>query len=371
MSYKKILFIDRDGCLIEEPADEQVDALEKFRLMPGVIPALLRLKQAGYRFVMVSNQDGLGTERFPQADFEGPQQLLLQILSSQGIEFDAIHIDASLPEDHAPTRKPGVGMVLEYLRDPSLDRTHSAVIGDRLTDLQLAENMGLRGVRVGPEGEAWSAVADALLSTPRRASVTRNTNETRIALTVDLDQRSLAAPQGDDTATPDSQVGAIDSGIGFFDHMLDQLASHGGFGLSLSCQGDLHIDEHHSVEDCALALGQALDQALGDRVGVGRYGFTTAMDESLATVAVDLSGRPAFVFEGEFCRERVGELSTEMVKHFFASLSQALRCAIHIEVRGDNAHHQVEACFKAVGRALRAAFARSAEGGLPSTKGLL
>ena len=365
MSFKKILFIDRDGCLIEEPADEQVDALDKFRLMPGVIPALLRLKQAGYRFVMVSNQDGLGTARFPQEDFDGPHQLLLHILSSQGIEFDAIHIDASLPEDHAPTRKPGVGMLLDYLRDPNLDRTHSAVIGDRLTDLELADNMGLRGLRVGAEGERWATIADALLSTPRQASVTRNTNETRITATVNLDGRLS------DALTQGSQVAAISTGIGFFDHMLDQLASHGGFALKLSCQGDLHVDEHHSVEDCALALGQALDQALGDRVGVGRYGFTAAMDESLATVAVDLSGRPAFVFQGHFCRDQVGELSTEMVKHFFASLSQTLRCALHIEVRGDNAHHQVEACFKAVGRALRQAFVRSADGGLPSTKGQL
>lgn len=356
MSYQKILFIDRDGCLIEEPADEQIDAYEKFRLMPGVIPALLRLKQAGYRFVMVSNQDGLGTARFPQADFDGPQHLLLQILSSQGIDFDAIHIDASLPEDHAPTRKPGVGMLLGYLRDPQLDRQHSAVIGDRDTDLQLADNMGLRGLRVGPKGSDWPSIADTLLSTPRSAEVTRRTNETQIRVQVNLDARAPIA---------------LNSGIGFFDHMLEQLASHGGFALSLSCQGDLHIDEHHSVEDCALALGQALDQALGDRVGIGRYGFTAAMDESLASVALDLSGRPALVFNGEFSRDQVGALSTEMVKHFFASLAQTLRCAIHVDLRGDNAHHQVEACFKALGRALRMALARQADGGLPSTKGVL
>ncbi len=355
MSIRKILFIDRDGCLIEEPADEQVDSFDKFRLMPGVIPALLDLKRAGFRFVMVSNQDGLGTESFPEADFIGPHELLLQILSSQGIGFDAIHIDASFPHDNAPTRKPGVGMLLDYLRDPGLDRRHSAVIGDRETDLQLAANMGLRGFRVGPAGRGWAEIAAEILSTPRRGEVKRSTRETRIRVAVDLDQ---------------PQPIQISTGIGFFDHMLEQIASHGGFGLELDCQGDLEVDEHHTVEDCALALGTALDQALSDRAGIGRYGFLLPMDEALATVAIDLSGRPAFVLNGEFPRESVGGLHTEMVGHFFASLAQTLRCAIHIELSGDNTHHMVEACFKGVGRALRPALARSG-GAVPSTKGLL
>lgn len=356
MSLRKILFIDRDGCLIEEPPDEQVDSFDKFRLVPGVIPALISLRQAGFRFVMVSNQDGLGSDSFPQRDFDGPQQLLLQILSSQGIEFDAIHIDPSRPEDHSPNRKPGVGMLLEYLQDPALDRTHSAVIGDRETDLQLAANMGLRGFRVGPDGQDWTGIAQTILATPRIGRVERHTAETGIRVTVNLDvPRPLA----------------IATGIGFFDHMLEQIAAHGGFGLELDCTGDLHVDEHHTVEDCALALGSALDQALSDRAGIGRYGFVVPMDESLAKVSLDLSGRPAFVLHGQFPRESVGGLHTEMVSHFFASLAQTLRCAIHIELSGENTHHMVEACFKGVGRALRPALAIGTTAGIPSTKGML
>lgn len=355
MSYRKILFVDRDGCLIEEPPDEQVDSYEKLRLMPGVIPALLELKRAGYRFVLVSNQDGLGTASFPTEDFLGPHRLLMQILESQGIHFDAEHIDPSRPEDLSPNRKPGVGMLLDYLRDPWLDREHSAVVGDRDTDLELARNMGLKGFRVGPRGQSWACIARTLVTLPRQAEVRRETRETSIHCRVDLD---VAAPV------------SIDTGIGFFDHMLEQLAAHGGFALDLSCSGDLHIDEHHTVEDCALALGQALDRALGDRHRIGRYGFVLPMDEARAMVAVDLSGRPAAVFEGRFGRDSVGGLSIEMVRHFFASLAQALRAAIHIEVRGENTHHMVEACFKGLGRALKPALARSGEG-LPSTKGRL
>ena len=355
MSIRKILFIDRDGCLIEEPADEQIDSYQKFRLMPGVIPALLRLKAAGYRFVMVSNQDGLGTDSFPEDQFTGPQELLLEILESQGITFDAIHIDRSFPGDNAPTRKPGVGMLLEYLRDPSLDRQRSAVIGDRETDLELADNMGIAGHRVGPDGRTWPEIATALIDAPRTAQSERRTNETAIRVAVNLDATGPIRNM---------------TGIGFFDHMLDQLAAHGGFSLELDCEGDLHIDEHHTVEDCSLALGQALDTALGDRHGIGRYGFTAPMDESLATAAIDLSGRPAFVLDGEFPRESVGDLHTEMVAHFFQSLAQSLRCAIHLKVTGENTHHMVEGCFKAVGRALRPALSRG-QGGMPSTKGML
>jgi len=356
MSVKKILFIDRDGCLIEEPEDEQIDRFEKLRLMPGVIPALLQLKAAGYRFVMVSNQDGLGTESFPLEDFQGPHDLLLKILDSQGLNFYEVLIDPTRPEDNAPTRKPGVGMVLDYLNDAALDRVQSAVIGDRETDLQLAANMGLRGFRVGPDGEPWSAIAQQLLATPRTARVERGTNETRIEVQVNLDATGPVT---------------ISTGIGFFDHMLEQIAAHGGFSLALNCAGDLHVDEHHTVEDCALALGEALHRALGDRAGIGRYGFTLPMDESLARVAVDLSGRPAFVLNGEFPRESVGGLHTEMVSHFFASLAQSLKCALHIDLSGENTHHMVEACFKGVGRALRPALSRGAGGGIPSTKGSL
>lgn len=356
MSQRKLLFIDRDGCLIEEPADEQVDRLDKLRLMPGVIPALLTLKAAGFRFIMVTNQDGLGTETFPEADFLGPQNLLLDILSSQGITFEGVHIDPTRPEDNAPTRKPGIGMVLTYLRDPKLDIQRSAVIGDRETDMQLAANMGLTGYRVGPEGRSWTEIAQALLSTPRVGQVQRRTRETGIDVQVDLDQPGPVR---------------IRTGIGFFDHMLEQIAAHGGFSLVLDCTGDLDVDEHHTVEDCALALGEALDQALGDRTGIGRYGFVLPMDEARAEVALDLSGRPWYVQEGQFPRQTVGGMHTEMVGHFFRSLAQTLGAAIHLRVTGDNTHHMVEAAFKGVGRALRPALARTGDSGVPSTKGVL
>jgi imidazoleglycerol-phosphate dehydratase/histidinol-phosphatase len=354
---RRVLFIDRDGTLIVEPPDEQIDSLEKLELVPGVIPALLRLAQAGYEFVIVSNQDGLGTDAFPTADYEIPQRKMLQLFASQGVLFSAVHVDPHFEHDGAPTRKPGIGMVLDYLKSGELDLADSWVIGDRETDMQLAANMGIGGLRLGGECADWAAIAHRLADRPRQASVSRKTRETDIRVLVDLD----AEPGG---------VSRVSTGIGFFDHMLDQLASHGGFRLELECRGDLRIDEHHTVEDCALALGQALSQALGDRRGIGRYGFLLPMDESLAQVAIDLSGRPAFVFEAEFPRDRVGELSTEMVRHFFASLSQALGAAIQLQVRGENTHHMVEALFKGAGRALRPALARSGSE-VPSTKGML
>jgi imidazoleglycerol-phosphate dehydratase/histidinol-phosphatase len=352
---RRVLFIDRDGTLLVEPPDEQVDSLEKLQLIPGVIPALLRLAEAGYEFVIVSNQDGLGTESFPTEDYAVPQQKMLDLFASQGVHFSAVHVDPHFEHDGAHTRKPGVGMVLDYLKSGELDLADSWVIGDRETDLQLAANMGIGGLRLGPDHQTWDSIAHRLVNRPRQATVTRTTRETDVRVFVDLD-----AGGGSRIAT----------GIGFFDHMLDQLASHGGFRLELDCRGDLEIDEHHTVEDCALALGQALDRALGDRRGVGRYGFLLPMDESLAQVAVDLSGRPAFVFDARFPRDTVGGLSTEMVRHFFASLSQALRAAIHLKVEGENTHHMVEALFKGAGRALRPALARSGTS-LPSTKGVL
>ncbi|MEE4216577.1 MAG: bifunctional histidinol-phosphatase/imidazoleglycerol-phosphate dehydratase HisB [Xanthomonadales bacterium] len=352
---RRILFIDRDGTLITEPADEQVDSLEKLEFVPGVIPALLKLASAGYEFVIVSNQDGLGTDAYPVEDFEIPQQKMLDILASQGITFSGILIDEHFEHENSPNRKPGIGMVLDYLKSGELDLQDSWVIGDRETDLELAENMGIGGFLLGDEGDSWVSITHQLLNRPRQAKVKRLTNETDIRVFVDLD-----AAGSSDVAT----------GIGFFDHMLDQLASHGGFRLDLSCSGDLEIDEHHTVEDCALALGQALNQALGDRRGIGRYGFTLPMDESLAQVAIDLSGRPAVIFEANFPRDSVGELSTEMVKHFFTSLGQSLGAAIHIEVRGENTHHMIEAVFKGAGRALRPALERQGNQ-LPSTKGVL
>ena len=350
----KILFVDRDGCLIEEPADFQIDSIKKFRLLPGVIEALSRLIRAGYELVMVTNQDGLGTSSFPEADFWPVQNLLVDILASQGIVFREICIDRHFPHEPNNTRKPAIGMVLHYLRD-GFNRSASAMLGDRLTDLEFAKNLGIRGLRVGPEGASWSEVARELLDAPRRAKVQRNTRETRISVEVDLDNE--AAPHAH-------------TGIGFFDHMLEQLGKHGGFSLQVKCDGDLHIDEHHTIEDCALAIGQALREALGDKRGIGRYAFTLPMDETLASAALDLSGRPYFVFEGELKRDRIGAFPTELLPHFFRSLCETLGANLHLKVQGENDHHQVEACFKVVARCLRMAVQRSGEV-LPSTKGVL
>lgn len=365
MSARKLLFVDRDGCLIAEPPDEQIDSFEKLALMPGVITALQRCVAAGYELVMVTNQDGLGTSSFPQSHFDGPQRLLLQILQSQGIVFREILVDSSFAHEGRETRKPGTGLVRHYLRDDSWSRSASAMIGDRETDLQFADNLGVRGFRLGAAW-GWEAIAHALCDAPRQAAVDRVTKETRIRVQVDLDRSS--AP-------------VVASGLDFFDHMLEQLGKHGGFALILSCAGDTHIDEHHTAEDCALALGQALRQALGDKRGIGRYGdgydgangavdITLPMDETLARAALDLSGRPYFVFDGSFPRERVGDLPTELVPHFFRSLCDGLGANLHLAVRGENAHHMVEACFKAVARALRVALRRDGRD-LPSTKGAL
>jgi imidazoleglycerol-phosphate dehydratase/histidinol-phosphatase len=370
MNARKLLFIDRDGTLLVEPPDEQIDRYEKFALVDGVIAALRRCVAAGYELVMVTNQDGLGSVSFPQADFDGPQNLLLQILSSQGVVFREILVDASFPHESRDTRKPSVGLMRRYLADDGWSRAASAVIGDRETDLQFAANLGVRGFRLGADW-TWEAIAHALCDAPRISDVERNTKETRIRVHVDLD--NAGAP-------------AVATGLGFFDHMLEQLGKHGGFALNLRCTGDAHVDEHHIVEDCALALGEALRNALGDKRGIGRYGaaiepaersceIVLPMDETLARAALDLSGRPYFVFDGPlpagiFPREKVGELPTELVPHFFRSLCDSLGANLHLAVRGENTHHMVEACFKAVARALRSALRREGDE-LPSTKGVL
>jgi imidazoleglycerol-phosphate dehydratase / histidinol-phosphatase len=366
MSARKILFIDRDGTLLVEPPDEQIDRFEKFALVDGVIPALRRLVGSGYELVMVTNQDGLGTPSFPHADFNGPHNLLLQVLRSQGIAFAEILVDASFPHDASESRKPGVGLVRHYLSDDGWSRAASAVIGDRDTDLKFAANLGVRGFKL-ESGCTWEDIAHALCDAPRVGEVQRDTKETKIRVSVDLDRAASAS---------------VASGLGFFDHMLEQLGKHGGFALNLRCVGDAHVDEHHIVEDCALALGEALRRALGDKRGIGRYGADAPendahpwvallpMDETLARAALDLSGRAYFVFDGLFPRERVGDLPTELVPHFFRSLCDSLGAGLHLSVRGENAHHMVEACFKAVARALRQALRREGED-LPSTKGVL
>lgn len=354
-----ILFIDRDGTLIEEPDDFQIDAYDKIRFVRDCIPALLKLRDAGYQFVIVSNQDGLGTDNYPQASFDGPNDLMLQIFESQGIRFREVLVDGSWPEENKLTRKPGIGMVLHYLQDRSVDWKRSAMVGDRETDMAFADNLRIRGFQLKTQqfgGEwDWSGIAHELADAPRRAVVQRDTKETRIRVEVDLDR--VADP-------------TVNTGLPFFDHMLEQIGKHGGFALDIRTEGDLHIDEHHTVEDTGLALGQALREALGDKRGIGRYGFTLPMDETLATAALDFSGRPYFVFDGEFKRERVGDLPTELVPHFFRSLCDASGLNLNLRVHGDNDHHKVEACFKSLARALRQAIRR--EGAeLPSTKGAL
>jgi imidazoleglycerol-phosphate dehydratase/histidinol-phosphatase len=354
---RKLLFVDRDGCLIEEPADEQIDRYEKLALLPNVIPALRCCVEAGFELVMVTNQDGLGTESLPQVDFDGPHALLMRILKSQGVYFGEVLINASFPHQGRNTRKPGTGLVQPYLADDRWSRQASAMVGDRDTDMQFADNIGVRGFRVGkPDGLTWMEIAHRLCDLPRIAQVERNTRETRIRVRVDLDD-TLADAQ-------------VSTGIGYFDHMLEQFGKHGGFALSLVCEGDLHVDEHHTVEDCGLALGQALREAMGDKRGIQRYGFVLPMDEAQASAVLDLSGRPYFVLEGAFPREQVGGLHVEMVEHFFRSLSAVLGANLHLAVRGDNAHHMIEACFKVVARALRQALHREGEA-LPSTKGVL
>lgn len=352
---RKILFVDRDGCLIEEPADEQIDSYEKLALMSGVIGALQRCIGAGYELVMVTNQDGLGTPSFPQEAFDGPHELLLRIFASQGIVFREQLIDRSFPHENLDTRKPGTGLARHWLADDSWSRARSAMVGDRDTDLAFAANMGVRGFRVGQGGMAWNDFAHVLLDAPRTAAVRRGTRETSIHVSVDLDR--VAEPM-------------VHTGLGFFDHMLEQIGKHGGFALELRCDGDTHVDEHHTIEDAALALGQALRQALGDKRGITRYGFALPMDESAARAELDLSGRPYFVFEGSFPRERVGDVPTELVPHFFRSLCETLGANLHLTVHGDNAHHMVEGCFKVVARTLRQAMRREGAD-LPSTKGSL
>jgi imidazoleglycerol-phosphate dehydratase/histidinol-phosphatase len=352
------LFIDRDGTLVEEPHDEQVDRLDKIRLMPGVMPALARLRDAGYAFVMVTNQDGLGTASFPEPAFRESQDFILRLFESQGLRFEGVLVCPHFAKDGCDCRKPKTRLVDEWLATHPMDPARSAVIGDRPTDLELATGLGIAGLRVLKDGGTeytWDAIVRCLTEKHRVAEVHRRTKETEIRVRVDLDAEGPIA---------------ISTGIGFFDHMLEQVARHGGFALDLQCTGDLHVDEHHTVEDCALALGQALRQALGDKKGIARYGFLLAMDEAEAEVAIDLSGRAYFVFEGTFGRDAVGGLPTELVPHFFRSLADTLACALHLKVRGENTHHMVESCFKGVGRALRQAF-RIEGTQLPSSKGVL
>ena len=351
---KKVLFIDRDGTiLVEPPVDYQIDSLDKFDFVPGAISSLRVLSTLDYELVLASNQDGLGTESFPVEDYQPLQDLMLRTLRSEGIVFDDILIDTSFPEDNAPTRKPRTGMFGKYLTG-DYDLSASYVIGDRDTDMELARNLGAQGIRFQNN---WAEITERLRRTSRTATVVRNTRETQISVSVDLDNTSPSS---------------IDTGLKFFDHMLDQIAHHGGISLSIEAHGDLEVDEHHTMEDVAICLGTALLQALGDKRGIERYGFALPMDECDALVLLDFGGRIDFSWDVTFTREYVGDTPTEMFRHFFQSLCAAMQCNLHIKARGDNNHHLAEAVFKAFARALRAAVYRQPFNyELPSSKGLL
>jgi imidazoleglycerol-phosphate dehydratase/histidinol-phosphatase len=355
----KVLFLDRDGTLVEEPPDGQVDSLEKVRLMPGVVPALLRMQSAGYEFVVVTNQEGLGTAAFPKSAFDRVDRHVRALFASQGIDLADMFVCPHEAEEGCACRKPGLGLLWEWLSSHDVDRPQSLMVGDRDSDMEFARNLGVRGFKValgGAPEQTWAHVVHTVLDRPRTAVVRRRTRETDVRICVDLDE-----PGDADVRT----------GLGFFDHMLEQLGKHGGFKLAVRCDGDLRVDEHHTVEDVALALGEAIRRALGDKRGLHRYGFVLPMDETQARAAVDLGGRPYLVFEGTFPRERVGELPTELVPHFFRSFAETLGAALHVQVTGENAHHMIEACFKSVARALRQALAREGSDDLPTTKGRL
>lgn len=361
---KKVLFIDRDGCIVVEPearpndpdwVDYQLDSLEKLKFLPYAISSLKRLSDAGYTLVMVSNQDGLGQKIFPQKDFDAPQNFILKTLAGEGVQFEKIFICPHFEKDKCECRKPKTGLLQEYLSKNEIDLKKSYVIGDRQSDMQLAQNIGCKGIQIGKKN-TWKKVAAKIVE--RRASVQRKTKETDIRIAVNLDGIGKYK---------------ISTGLSFFDHMLEQLSKHSLIDINIEVKGDLHIDEHHTIEDTGIALGEALSEALGDKKGIERFGFVLPMDESLAQVGLDFSGRTYCVFTGKFKREKVGDMPTEMVKHFFQSLAQSLKATLNIQVQGENEHHMIEACFKGMARALKMAVERNSRTAhiLPSTKGTL
>lgn len=352
---KKAIFVDRDGTIIVEPEDEQIDSLEKLEFVPGAISGLRALAGLGYEIVLASNQDGLGTPSFPESDFWPAHNKMLRTLEGEGVRFDDFLIDRSTPEEGLDTRKPGTGMFGKYL-DGSYDLKSSFVIGDRESDMQLAENLGAKGILIG-KGCGWDNAVEIVRSTERCAVIERKTAETDIFVRLDVDGKGESE---------------IDTGLKFLDHMLAQLVHHGGVALTLRCKGDLEVDEHHTIEDIGIALGEALKKALGDKRGMERYGFSLPMDESCASVLLDLGGRSELVWDVTFTREYVGDVPTEMFRHFFKSLSSAAACNLNISAEGENNHHIAESVFKAFARALRQAVRRNVfNNDLPSSKGML
>lgn len=370
---KKVLFLDRDGCLILEPPDEQIDSLEKLEFFPGVITWLGRIaRELNYEFVMVTNQDGLGTERFPENTFWPAHNMMLKTFENEGIKFEKIFIDRSFGHENKPTRKPGIAMLTEFI-DGDYDLANSYVIGDRVTDVQLANNLGASAILLN-DGTlqkkvdelqlnktcklttlSWEEVYSFLRHPQRRAVFRRTTKETDILVELNLDGKGESS---------------ISTGLGFFDHMLDQLSRHGLLDVKIEVKGDLHIDEHHTIEDTALALGETFLKALGNKRGLERYGFCLPMDDCLAQVAIDFGGRPWLVWEADFKREKIGEMPTEMFFHFFKSFSDSAKCNLNIKAEGTNEHHKIEAIFKAFAKAIKIAVKREGDQ-LPSTKGVL
>lgn len=362
---KKVLFIDRDGTLvIEPPVDYQLDSLEKLEFYPGVFQYLTKIVQElDYDLVMVTNQDGLGTESFPEDTFWPAHKKIMQAFENEGIVFKEVLIDKSFPEENLPTRKPGTAMLKHYMND-NYDLKNSFVIGDRNSDMQLAQNLGTQGIFIGNANNdlsvlqttSWKTIYEFLKEKPRATTYNRSTSETQISIELNLDG---------------SGKSQIDTGLAFFDHMLEQISRHGNLDLYIKAQGDLHIDEHHTIEDVGISLGECFYKALGNKKGIERYGFLLPMDDCLAQVAIDFGGRPWLVWDATFQREKIGEMPTEMFMHFFKSFSDHAKCNLNIKAEGGNEHHKIEAIFKAFAKALKMAVKKTGNNTIPSTKGTL